>query len=109
MKKAKQIIAIIAIVLLIGLYIATLITAIFAKEQAATAFTVCMILTVVIPLMAFIAILFFGRAYGKKVIGDPEPISKDGGTDDGAEASAEDFTAVNPENSEDSGENDSLS
>lgn len=92
MKKIKQIIAIIAIALLAGLYIATLITAIFAKEQAATAFAVCMILTFVIPLMAFITILFFGRAYGKKVIGDPKPLP---GDDESEETTAEDSSTDN--------------
>lgn len=74
MKKAKQITALVAIILLVGLYVATFIASFFSGFDSGTAFGVCLILTVAIPLLAFIAILFFGRAAGKRVIGDPEEI-----------------------------------
>lgn len=74
MKKIKQIIAIIAIVLLLGLYIATFITAIINKEATGKAFAICLVLSAVIPVIAYLLILVFGRAYGKRIISDPEPI-----------------------------------
>lgn len=72
MKRAKQITALIAIILLAGLYVATFIASFFSGFDSGKAFGVCLILTITIPLLAFIAILFFGRAAGKKVIGDPD-------------------------------------
>lgn len=74
MKRAKQITALIAIILLIGLYVATFIASFFSGFDSGRAFSVCLILTVAIPLLAFLAILYFGHAKGKKVIGDPDPI-----------------------------------
>ena len=74
MKRAKQITALIAIILLIGLYVATFIASFFSGFDSGRAFSVCLILTAAIPLLAFLAILYFGHAKGKKVIGDPDPI-----------------------------------
>lgn len=74
MKKAKQITALVAIILLVGLYIATFITSFFAGGSMNQAFMLCLILTVTIPLLAFVIILFIGRASDKKVIGDPEKL-----------------------------------
>lgn len=53
MKKAKQIAAIIGIILLLSIYIVTLISAITAKPYANSLFIACLYCTIVIPIVIY--------------------------------------------------------
>lgn len=91
MKKAKQIAAIIAVVLLLGLYITTLLVGLLSPVGHTTLFGICLFGTIAIPILAFLFIWIFGRATGKKVIGDPEE-SADAFSDNLENVSADDKT-----------------
>lgn len=72
MKKrtAKQIAALIAVVLLAALYIVTLIVAILDNSAAGRWFQACLVCTVAIPLLTWIFIWLYGQMTGKKTIAD---------------------------------------
>lgn len=59
-KKAsfKQIVAIIGIVLLVGLYIASLIVALISKNNAITAIRISVAATIVVPAWIYLMIMF---------------------------------------------------
>ncbi len=61
----KKIIAIIGIVILCGLYIATLIAALFTSPQTPQLFKACVYATIVVPVM-FYAYLLMYRVLKKK-------------------------------------------
>jgi ACR3 family arsenite efflux pump ArsB len=65
MKKSKRILAIIGIVMLVGLYVVSLISAIFATEASATLFKVSIFCTIVIPLLLY-AYMMLCRVFRKK-------------------------------------------
>lgn len=72
MKKwnAKRIAALTAVVLLVAMYLVTLILAIFDTSASGTLFKVCLICTIVIPVMAWGFIWLYGQMTGKKTIAD---------------------------------------
>ncbi len=57
----KRVIAACAIVLLVGLYVATLIAAIFSAPGKGSLFRLCLIMTVVVPVLAYLVIHFLNR------------------------------------------------
>ena len=69
-KNVKRIAALTAVVLLVGLYVATLLTAIFDTTAAGSLFRVCLLCTVAIPLLAWIFIWIYGQTAGKDTIAD---------------------------------------
>lgn len=82
-KSPKQIIALIAVVLLVAMYVVTLILALLDPAIAGKLFMASMICTLIVPLFAWIFIWIFGQYTGKKTIADlnlmqdPEETSKD--------------------------------
>lgn len=56
MKKAKQILAIISVIVLVGLYVAAFVTSLFDKSTSMTLFKGCIALTIFIPVVAYIYI-----------------------------------------------------
>ena len=60
-QKRKRIIALFAVVLLAGLYLFTLIAALLSTPESATLFRVSLILTVVVPVAAWLLIRFLSR------------------------------------------------
>lgn len=54
MQKSKRILAIIGIVILVGLYVVSLISAFFATEASATLFQVSIFCTIVIPMLLYV-------------------------------------------------------
>ena len=72
MKKmnAKRIAALIAIILLAALYVVTLIVAIFDQSASGNLFKICLVCTVVVPVLAWIFIWIYGQMTGKKTIAD---------------------------------------
>lgn len=63
--KAKQIFAIIGIVILLGFYVATFVTAIMAKPYAHQMFIASIFCSLVIPVLIY-AFLLMGKAFGRK-------------------------------------------
>ncbi|WP_310604339.1 hypothetical protein [Anaerosporobacter sp.] len=53
MHKSKRILAIIGIVLLVGLYVVSLIAALFATKTSASLFKVSIFCTIIIPLLLY--------------------------------------------------------
>lgn len=68
--KGKQIAAIGCIVILIGLYLVTLIAAIFDFEGADRLFAACIGSTIGLPILLWIYIWMYGKLTGKKTIAD---------------------------------------
>lgn len=52
--KAKRIMAIIGIIILVGLYITTLLLAIFGNEHTTSWFMACIAATVIVPIMMYV-------------------------------------------------------
>lgn len=57
----KRIIAVLAIVLLVGLYVATLIAALMSAPGKGELFRFCLIMTVVVPVLSYLIIRFLER------------------------------------------------
>lgn len=72
MKKinVKRIAAWIAIILLVGLYVVTLVLALINSPATNSLFTVALVCTIVIPVMCWIFIWVYGQMTGKKTIAD---------------------------------------
>ncbi len=66
----KQIIALLAVVLLVAMYVVTFILALLDPAVAGKAFMASMICTLIVPLFAWIFIWIFGQYSGKKTIAD---------------------------------------
>lgn len=67
---AKQIAALLAVVLLAALYLITLFAAIFDTSAAGSLFRICLICTVVVPLLTWVFIWLYGQTTGKSTIAD---------------------------------------
>ena len=72
MKKVnvKQIVAWVAIILLAALYVVTLIVAIFDQSASGNLFKVCLICTIIVPVLEWGFIWLYGQMTGKKTIAD---------------------------------------
>lgn len=66
----KRIAALIAVILLVGLYIVTFFVALFAPAQGSNLFAVCLMATIAVPLLAWIYIWLYGQMTGKKTMAD---------------------------------------
>lgn len=62
MKNLKRILALIAVILLVGLYIVTLIVALIGGEGTQQLFMACIVATVVIPCLMYIINWIYGLA-----------------------------------------------
>lgn len=65
-KKAKQILAIAAIVIIVALYIVTLFLGIFHNENTHQWFMACIIATVALPILVYIFIWLAGKVKSQK-------------------------------------------
>lgn len=68
----KQIAAMICVILLAGLYIVTLLAAIFGKPGTRSLFGLCLMATFVIPLITWVYIWMYGKLTNKHTIADFE-------------------------------------
>lgn len=68
----KRIAALAGIVLLAGMYVVSLIAALFDFPGSDTLFRVSFAMTLAVPLFLFIFIWAIGRMTGKRIISDPE-------------------------------------
>ena len=87
MKKrtAKQIAALVAVILLAALYIVTLVVAIVDPPASGKWFVGCLVCTMAVPLLAWIFIWIYGETTGKKTIADLH-LMQDADGMDGADA-----------------------
>ncbi|WP_312493542.1 hypothetical protein [Anaerosporobacter sp.] len=69
MQKSKRILAITGIIILVGLYVVSLISAIFATEASATLFKVSIFCTIVVPLLLYVYMMLC-RVFRPKDNGD---------------------------------------
>ncbi len=60
---AKRIISIVAIVILVGMYIATLVSAALATPNSKSMFMGCLVLTVVVPIILWVFMALYKRAH----------------------------------------------
>ncbi|HKM35089.1 MAG TPA: hypothetical protein VJY54_10160 [Lachnospiraceae bacterium] len=72
MKKmtVKRVAAWIAIVLLVGLYLVTLVLALLNSPATNNLFKVSLVCTILVPVMCWIFIWIYGQLTGKKTIAD---------------------------------------
>lgn len=74
---SRQIVALTGVVLLALLYIVTLLVAIFAPETSFNLFMICLVCTIIVPLIAWFYSWMYARSTGKRAVGDaPESIQK---------------------------------
>ena len=87
MKKrtAKQIAALVAVILLAALYIVTLVVAMVHPTASGKWFVGCLVCTMAVPLLAWIFIWIYGETTGKKTIADLH-LMQDADGMDGADA-----------------------
>lgn len=69
---SKQIVAMIGVILLVFMYIITLVMAFIDSSSSGKYFGVCLVCTLVVPIIIWIYSWMYGRTTGKKVLGDPE-------------------------------------
>jgi len=74
---SKQVVAMIGVIILILMYVATLIVAIVDTSSSGKYFALCLACTFVIPIVIWFYSWMYGRMTGKKVLGDPESIESD--------------------------------
>ena len=74
----RRIAALLGVILLAGMYVVSLIAALFDFPGSGTLFRVSFAMTLVVPIFLFIFIWAAGRMSGKRIISDPE---KDSGRD----------------------------
>lgn len=67
---SKQVVAIIGVLLLVLLYIATLIVAIFDNSESGRWFMTCIFATVAVPILIWIYTWMYGKLTGRHTIAD---------------------------------------
>lgn len=67
---SKQVVAVIGVVLLVLMYVATLIVAIFDNSSSGNLFGMCLIATFVIPLIIWVYTWMYGKLTGKPTMAD---------------------------------------
>lgn len=80
-KTPKQIAAIICIILLVFLYVATLVVAILDFPGSDKLFAACLVATIGLPILLWIYIAAYGKFTGKKTMADLFPEQENDITD----------------------------
>ena len=75
-RTAKQIIAILGIILLAALYIVTLLVALFAPDLSGRLFAVCLAATILVPILLWAFIWIYDNRPGKRGTEDEDPSDK---------------------------------
>ena len=110
---AKRIAAILGIILLLGMYVATLLVAIFDRASSGKWFMACLIATVTVPLLLWIYIWMYGVLTQKHTIAsfDVRKPESQAAPEDFADVSeediAEDAEGAMPEDGQEETEEDS--
>ena len=77
MKKFKQVLAIITIVLLVGLYLATLLLAITGNEHTNGWFMACIFATIVVPIIMWVIQWLYKMVKGKAAENPVKPVEEE--------------------------------
>lgn len=93
-RKAKQIAAIVAVVLLAALYLLTLIVAIVDPSASGRWFAGCLVCTMAVPLLAWIFIWIYGEVTDKRTIADLHLMQDSGETDSALEQGKDEDSAL---------------
>lgn len=67
---SRQVVAMVGVILLVLLYIITLIMAVIDKSRSGHMFLMCLVATMVIPLLIWIYTWLYGKITGKHTIAD---------------------------------------
>ena len=89
----KRIIAWIAIILLAGLYVLTVVSALLSRPGAARLFHFCLGMTIAVPILAWIIIWCVGRFTGRKSMADLEILNSNETEREKMEAALQDAAA----------------
>lgn len=76
MKKTKRIMALIGVILILGMYLATLIMAIIVKSIPFKMFVGCFVVTIIVPVVLYIMFWIYGLFYKKDRYKDMEEMAK---------------------------------
>ena len=71
----KRICAILIIIFLVLLYVITLVVAIVSPKDGGRLFAMCLLATIVVPIVAYIYIWIYGNITGKKTIASVPKVS----------------------------------
>lgn len=102
MKKIKQVVAIIMCVLLVGMYVASFVAAIFAKPQAHGLFMASVGMTLMIPLLLYAYTIIY-RVIHPEVHKEDEMYEDMEKYDDGGEPDSENNAGGNNDDNRDKG------
>lgn len=102
MKKIKQVVAIIMCVLLVGMYVASFVAAIFAKPQAHGLFMASVGMTIMIPLLLYAYTIIY-RVIHPEVHEEDEMYEDMEKYDDGGEPDSENNAGGNNDDNRDKG------
>ncbi len=84
MKKGKRILAMAGVIILVGMYVVTLIAAVFATPSAAGLFKASLLATLVIPILIYVYLLIYRLITGKGDGSESENLKKGRNFEDGA-------------------------
>ncbi len=102
MKKIKQVVAIVMCVLLVGMYVASFVAAIFAKPQAHGLFMASVGMTIMIPLLLYAYTIIY-RVIHPEVHEEDEMYEDMEKYDDGGEPDSENNAGGNNDDNRDKG------
>ncbi len=102
MKKIKQVVAIVMCVLLVGMYVASFVAAIFAKPQAHGLFMASVGMTIMIPLLLYAYTIIY-RVIHPEVHKEDEMYEDMEKYDDGGEPDSENNAGGNNDDNRDKG------
>ena len=102
MKKIKQVVAIVMCVLLVGMYVASFVAAIFAKPQAHGLFMASVGMTIMIPLLLYAYTIIY-RVIHPEVHKEDEMYEDMEKYDDGGEPDSEKYAGGNNDDNRDKG------
>jgi amino acid transporter len=74
---SKQIVAMAGVILLVALYIVTFIVAIINPGESGNYFQICLVSTIVVPILIWIYVWMYGKLTNRRTFADPDYIIAD--------------------------------
>lgn len=69
---SKQVVAMIGVILLVALYIVTLLVAIINPDESGMYFQICLVSTIVVPVLIWIYVWMYGKLTQRHTFADPD-------------------------------------
>ncbi len=69
---SKQIVAMVGVILLVALYIVTLLVAIINPGESGMYFQICLVSTIVVPVLIWIYVWMYGKLTQRHTFADPD-------------------------------------